>query len=295
MNVEKILITGGSGFLGGYLVKSALSEYQVLSTYFSNRSDYPDVQWLHLDLGRSEKIKDLIMQNRPQIVIHNAAMTNVDACEKQIEQTKIINIQACETISAACKTIGARILYISSDLVFDGDSPPYSENDVPKPISTYGLSKWQGELAVAANNPNHVIIRAAIIYGPTVLSGTSFSEQLRICWEKGEVTNLFTDQIRTPIFGGNIADAIIELSKTDYVGVLNLAGPERITRYKFALYLVDLLEFDKDLLNPVGMNDVRLTVKRPSDVSLKNDLVKKILKTRLLGCREGIECAYGAR
>ncbi len=290
---KKILITGGSGFLGGYLVKSAQFEYNVFATYLSNRPDYPNVKWLYLNLGKLEDIENVLIHNRPDLVIHNAAITDVDYCEKHPELTKLINISASKKISAVCNSIGSRIVYISSDLVFSGASPPYSESTEPEPLSNYGLSKWHGELATAATNPNHIIVRPSIMYGPPGIGGTSFSEKLRTSWKNGVVTNLFTDQIRTPIFGGNLADAIIELSQIDFAGILNLSGSEKINRYKFGLYLADCLKFDRDLVNPVKMADIKLTGKRPGDVSLNNDLAKKLLQTRLLDCREGIRNAYG--
>lgn len=291
---KKILITGGSGFLGGYLVKSAQFEYNVISTYFSNRPDYPDVNWLYLDLGNLADIKNVLIDHRPDLVIHNAAITNADYCEKHKELTELINISASKKISSVCHSIGSRIVYISSDLVFNGASAPYSESTEPEPLSCYGLSKLQGEKAIAAANPDHIIVRPSIMYGPAGIAGTSFSEKLITSWKNGIVTNLFTDQIRTPIFAGNLAGAIIELSQIDFTGILNLSGTERINRYKFGLYLTDYLKFDRDLVKPVKMADIKLAGKRPADVSLKNDLAKKLLKTRLLDAREGIRKAYAA-
>jgi dTDP-4-dehydrorhamnose reductase len=290
--MQTILITGGSGFLGGYLVKAAEKYFSVAATYFQNKPDYPAIHWLQVDFSTSSEIKLLLHKIQPDIVIHNAAMTNVDLCEKEQAKTRLVNIQANELLAMESKKTGTRVLYISTDLVFDGDAPPYSESSQPNPLSFYGWSKWQGELAVTANNPNHVIVRPAIMYGPPALLGTSFSEWMRLSWLNKQATKLFTDQYRTPIFAGNLAAAIIELAQSDFTGLIHLAGDERISRYQFGLCLTDYLKSDRKFVVPAGMNEVALTGKRPADVSLNIALARKLLKTEFLDCRNGIQAAY---
>ena len=290
--MKNILITGGSGFLGGYLVKSAHTSFKVFTTYFQNKPEYANASWVELDLSNKAEIEKIIKEIKPEVIIHNAALTNADFCEDNKESTKIINIEASEQLSKLGNKYNSRLLYISTDLVFDGDSPPYSENAEPNPLSFYGWSKWHGELATSANNPNSVIVRPAIMYGPPAILGTSFSEWMRKTWVNGQETKLFTDQYRTTIFGGNLAGAVIELAKTDFTGILHLAGSERINRYDFGIHLADRLNLNKNLLIQSKMSDVPLKGKRPADVSLNITLAKKILKTKFLDCKGGIEKAY---
>jgi dTDP-4-dehydrorhamnose reductase len=290
--MNNILITGGSGFLGGYLVKSAQTSYKVFTTYFKNKPNYPNINWIKIDLSNKDEIEKIIKKIRPDVIIHNAALTNADFCEENKESTKIINIDASEQLSKLGNKYNSRILYISTDLVFDGGSPPYSENAGPNPLSFYGWSKWQGELATSTNNPNSVIVRPAIMYGPPAILGTSFSEWMRKTWENGKETKLFIDQYRTTIFGGNLADAVIELAKTDFTGILHLAGSERINRYDFGIHLANQLNSNKHLLIKSKMSDVPLKGKRPADVSLNINLARSFLKTKFFNCKEGIEKAY---
>lgn len=289
--MKTILITGGSGFLGGYLVKSAQKFFHVYATYFQHKPNYPTINWINLDLSDKNEIEKII-NIKPEIIIHNAALTNADFCEDHQEQTKKININATAQLSKLSSKINARFLYISTDLVFDGDSPPYSENNQPNPLSFYGWSKWQGELVTAENNPNSVVVRPAIMFGPPAILGVSFSEWMRKTWENGKQTRLFSDQFRTTIFGGNLADAIIELAQTDFTGIFHLAGNERINRYDFGILLANQLNLDKNLLIPSKMSDVPLKGKRPADVSLDISLAKSLLKTKFWNCKDGIKMAY---
>jgi len=291
-NLKNILITGGSGFLGGYLVKAAQENFNVYATYWQNLPDFPEINWIKLDLSEFDKIQKVLEEINPDLIIHNAALTNVDFCEKNKEITKIVNIKASEELARVSKIINARIFYISTDLVFDGDDPPYSENAQPNPISFYGWSKWQAELVIVANNLNHVVIRPAIMYGPPAILGTSFSEWMRYSWINKKITNLFTDQCRTPIFAANLAEAVLELSQIDYRGIIHFAGSERINRFYFGNHLADQLSLTKNFIHATTMAEIRLPGKRPADVSLKIDKAQNILKTKFLDCREGIQNAY---
>ncbi len=288
-----ILVTGGSGFLGGYLVQQATRNgWSVVATYNQNRPDFPNVSWQQLDLLRHLKIKKLIFAVRPQIIIHTAALTNVDFCETHRSLTEQVNVQASVELAYASAQIGARFINVSTDLVFDGMRPPYSEEDPPNPVSHYGWSKWQGELAVAKSNPEAVIARTAIMYGPPAILGSSFSEWIRSSWIMRQPTRLFTDQYRTPIFAGDLASAILELAQSSFTGIVHLAGPERIDRYQFGIYLAKQLSVSTALLQPAALSQIALVGKRPADVSLRIDLATRLLKTKLHNCHRGIRLAY---
>jgi dTDP-4-dehydrorhamnose reductase len=292
MNKEKILITGGSGFLGGYLIRAAMNNFEVIATYCSNKPDFSRISWLPLDLTDTDRIKTAIAETDPAIIIHTAAMTNVDICENRKKRTNTVNIRATEAIAKTAATTGARIIYISTDLVFDGENPPYSEEDKPTPLSYYGWSKWQGEIAIAAANDNHVIVRPSIIYGPPAISGISFSDELKDSWNRGQTTKLFVDQFRSPIFAGNLASALIEIARADYKGTLHIGGSERVSRYEFGICLAEVFGKGAELILKSKMSEVNFTAKRPKDVSMNIKFAKSVLKTELYDCREGIKKAY---
>lgn len=288
----KILITGGSGFLGGYLIQEAYKQFDVTATYFKNFPLFDRCEWLKLSLSNQEEIERSIKNLQPNIIIHNAALSDVDYCEKEKDFAIEVNTKSSEQIARIANEIGARAIYISTDLVFDGTKAPYSETDRPMPLSHYAWSKWQGEEVTKASCKNHVIIRPAIMFGPPAIMGTSFSEWMINSWKARKPTMLFSDQYRTPIFAGNLAAAIIEISNTEFIGTLHIGGAESIARYHFGLLLSKHLESEINLVKQSTMTEVGLVGKRPTDVSLNIELAKKLLQTKLLDCKKGIQKAY---
>ena len=290
---RRLLITGGSGFLGGYLVLAALQgPWDVCATYFAHRPDFSRARWYPLDLNRPAQIVSLLQTVKPDVVVHTAALTNVDYCETHREEAERTNIQGSRILAQETARLGARLIYISTDLVFDGGSPPYSENGRPNPLSFYGWSKWQGELAVQKAGGCFVIVRPSILFGPPALLGTSFTEWMLSSWRRGKKTPLFTDQFRTPIWGRNLAEAVLEVALLEYTGILHIGGADRISRYEFGLKMAGLLGISHDRILPAKMADVNLAGPRPADVSLNTSLARRMLRTRLLPAEEGLRMAY---
>lgn len=290
--MEQVLITGGSGFLGGHLIKVMQNKYNVIATYFKNNPNYSRTFWRRLDLTLSEEIEQVFMEARPNIVIHNAAIADLDVCEGNPREAETVNLDATRIISDLCGTFNARLFYISTDQVFDGSGAPYKEDDRPNPINFYGWTKWQAELFISENNPRYVIVRAPIIYGPSALSGTSSSERVRKSLLAGRIVKLISNQIRTPIYAGNLAEAILELTEKKFTGIIHLAGSERISRYEFGVLLAEHLNLDRSLIKAIRQSDSELEAARPLNVSLNIRLAQSLLKTRFLNCREGIRNAY---
>lgn len=292
MSNTRVLITGGSSFLGGHIIKKAQGRFNVTATFHKNLPLHSDNKWLQLDLNQPSELEAKIYDSNPRIIIHNAACTDVDWCEQNKTEAEEVNVRSSRFISRLAKRIGARIIYVSTDLVFNGEDPPYDESASPTPMSHYGWSKWQGELAVSESNPDYVIVRPSIIYGPPAILGTSFSEWMIGTWKAGERTYLFADQYRTPVFAGNLAEAIVEFADNTFRGVVHIGGSERINRWDFGLRLSNHLGFEPALIEKSTMAKANLVGKRPADVSLTTDLAKGLVKTRLLDCSEGIRTAY---
>ncbi len=288
----RILITGGSSFLGGFLVKEAEKLFDVTATFYQNLPKYDSCHWRLLDLSNIDQIEKCLTGVQPKIILHNAAITNVDKSEKNKTYTLKINTHASKIIAQIANDMDTRVIYISTDLVFDGTEAPYGEDSTPAPLSHYGWSKWQGELAIKENCSDYCVIRPSIIFGPPAISGTSFSERMIHSWHKSKGTKLFSDQFRTPIYAGNLAAGIIEAAKFKFTGILHIGGSESIDRYRFGLLLAQHLGANTNNIEKSTMQDVQLTGKRPADVSLDITLAKKILNTRLYNCREGISKAY---
>jgi dTDP-4-dehydrorhamnose reductase len=289
-----ILITGGSGFLGGHLVLASSGWDPLIATFHLNApAARPGLCWEPLDLNVPGRAGDLVRSARPAVVIHAAAMSRPDECETDQAAAERVNFRSAEEIAAACSEIGARLIFISSDLVFDGAHAPYREGDPTCPVSVYGRTKRDAEEAVLSCAPDAAVVRPALIYGAPAIGGTSFSENLRRAWAAGRPTPLFVDQFRTMIEAGALARAVLELAEIGFRGILHVAGTERISRIGFGRRLAPRLGADAGLIRPVTMAEVHAAARRPADVSLDVTLARGILKTPLPDIAAGLSLAYG--
>lgn len=284
----KILISGGTGFLGGHLIQKAGRCWDTHGTFFQTEPTQAGAGWHGLDLHDLRSIADLLRRLRPKVVIHTAALANLDYCERHPDQADAINCRATETLARICAQDSIRLIFISTDMVYDGARGNYLESDAAMPISVYGRSKVAAESALAQQGGNFVVARVALNYGRPAAHGTSFSEWLDQRLRSGQKVPLFTDQFRSPILVANLADLLLELADNDFVGTVNLGGPERIDRYAFGQKYCQIFGLDSTLLQPLAMASLPQDAPRPRDVSMNTARAQQLLKTRLLDIEAGI-------
>ena len=285
----KILITGASGFLGGYLARAAQDEGELIGTYWEHPMAMPGVKMQQMNLTNLVAMAQFVRSIEPRIIIHSAALANLDACEAQKDLAWRTNVDAARMMAAVARELGSRLIHISTDMVFDGTKGNYQENDVPEPISYYGYSKRAAEEAVLRAYPEALVVRVALLYGLPMAGGNSFSAEIYHSLRAGQKVKVFTDQYRTPILAGNAAAAIMELTDQAHSGVLHLAGSERLSRAEFARELARQIGAEPHLLEKISMHEVKWLVPRPPDVSLNTSRIRQILQTPLLDCRTGIK------
>ena len=286
--MKKLLITGASGFLGGHIFSRAHSVFQCLGTYntYPTGNDIPN--WRNIDLCNFFDVFELLSEFQPEIIIHAAANSNLDECEKNPQKAQGANVEATAHLVSISKQFNARFIHVSTDMVFDGAGSLYQEDDETKPISVYGLTKLQAESAVQQIE-NAVIVRSALIYGRPAISGSCFSMWVESRLNAGKSVPLYVDQYRSPILVDNLAEILLELCESDFTGILHAGGSNRIDRFTFGKQMCDRVGFDPDLLDPVFMDDHAHTAARPRDVSLNINKAMSILKTRLLSTEEGLD------
>jgi dTDP-4-dehydrorhamnose reductase len=234
-----------------------------------------------------------VMDNvRPHVVIHCGAWSNLDQCEQQRESAFRINVEGTSVLADACAGSGVRLIFTSSDMVFDGERGNYDESDKTRPINFYGETKLLAEEKIQSICTDYVIVRVALVYGKPVTQGNSFSEKILSRFQKNTSMSLFRDQFRTPVWVQTVAEALLELADHSYSGVLHVAGSEKVDRYKFGLTLAEIRQYSSNLCKPVCMSELQTTAPRPKDVSLNISLAKQILKTCFIGYREGLAHDY---
>lgn len=283
----KFLVTGSAGLVGRQVVKDlSKSTDQIYSCYHNTKPEYGIPT--QIDLANPENIIKIVENIKPDVIIHLAAMTNVDQCETEKELALKINAKATEIISKQAAKQRAFFVYVSTDYVFDGKKGMKKENDLTNPIGYYGKSKLEGENAVRDLASSWCIARTSTPFGihPQRKSFALFViENLKA---KKEI-NTVTDQYTSPTYVPNLSKMIIEIATRQIVGVMHVAGATRISRYEMAEMIADKLNLDKKLLRATTIDEMDWKAKRPQDSSLDVSKATSILKEKPLGIEQSID------
>jgi len=284
--MDKILITGGSGLLGSNLAFSAPKRFDTYLICHESRVEIDGCTSFALDLRESDATAKKVREIKPDCIIHCAALTNVDYCETHQEEAEALNVDATRNLAAVSSEIGCKLIYISTDSVFDGEKGMYTEQDMPNPLNVYARTKLDGE-SVAMECDNHTVARTNI-YGWNAQEKLSIAEWFLKNLREGREISGFTDIYFTPILVNNLADALLELYDKDKSGLYHIAGSERINKYDFGLRLAGVFGLDQSLIQSATSDEIKLTAKRPKDMSLDVGKAEKELNTPLLGVEDGL-------
>ena len=222
----KILITGAKGRLGSLLVDQLRASHDVVGL---GRSE--------LDITNFEAVKAIMHEHQPDLVIHPAAWTDVNGCAENPEKAIVINGFGTQNLAVATAQVGAGILYVSSNEVFDGKSIlPYREYDRTQPINPYGYSKWVGEEAVQTLNPKHYIVRTAWLFAH---GGRNFIHAILGAVEADKPLRVVINEVANPTYTNDVAEAIAKLIKTERYGIYHFVNDGFCSRWDFARYVLD--------------------------------------------------------
>jgi len=283
--MKRLLATGAGGLLGSEIVESAEGRYVVYPTH-ATRSLFSNS--LRMDITDKSEVKHAFNKVRPDIVIHTAALTNVDKCETDKNYALKVNTEGTKILAEACNLVNAKIVYVSTDYVFDGEKGLYTEEDEPNPINHYGLTKLMGEKHAATLCESFVILRTSVLYGVHP-EKPNFAKWVISTLKEGKPLNVVEDHYNSPTFAENLAKVILEIVDKGLKGLFHTSGGERISRYRFALKIAETFNFNARLIKPIKMNELKAwTVKRPKDSSLCVDKIKKQIDTKILDTTQGL-------
>lgn len=284
----KLLVTGASGLLGTRICQiGSKQNYRVYSVHSQHvpQSGTP----IKLDITDGIAVKKAFAKIRPDAVVHAAALSDVDKCEREKELAWKINAEATSTIAQLCHTHNCFLVYVSTDYVFNGEQGNYKETDPTDPIDYYGLTKLKGEEHVKQSDTQHCIARTSVIYGSNPAAGkANFALWVIEKLKKQEETKTATDQWNSPTLNTNLADMILEIVEKGLAGTFHLAGATRLSRYEFAQKIAQTFNLDSNLLKPVSSKEMPWFAKRPRDSSLNIDKPNQTLTNKPLHISEAL-------
>lgn len=282
--VEKILIIGAAGLIG-----SALCE--ILSrrgyTIWGIDKELLRSNLIFADITKRETLENLFLKIDPDVIMLTAALSYVDYCEQYPEESKIVNIQGLKNVLNYINTDKKKIVFFSSDYIFDGLYGPYSEDDEPNPICVYGKHKLMGETLVKERTENHLIIRTTWVYGPEI-KGKNFALSLIRKLRNNEKVKVPVDQIGCPTYAINLTEVIEELVRKNKCGTYNIVGADILDRFNYSLNICNEFGLNKSLIIPVKTEYLNQKARRPLKAGLKIDKVKSEIETKILGVKEGL-------
>lgn len=278
------LIIGGSGQVGEHLLcVLGKQKVPILGTYYK----HPLPKMEQLDIQEKNDVQKKIIDLQPSTIYMPASTTNVDSCEQNPEASYQINVFGVRNVIEAANEVGAKLVYFSSDYIFDGLSGPYTEDDMPNPISAYGRQKLMAEHAIFLQAKDFLIIRTTVVYG-WEMQGKNFVYRLINSLQKGQSVSVPTDQIGSPTYAPNLALAVAELVNAGVNGVFNLAGSQIVSRYEFACEAARAFNLDEHLIRPVTTNELGQFAARPMMAGMIISKAESVLKTRLVSYKEGL-------
>jgi dTDP-4-dehydrorhamnose reductase len=274
-----ILITGSNGLLGSSLVKH-LSDVGV--RFYG--VDVGPCTNQHLgahgyescDLSDKRAAVDLIERVRPRVIVHGAAMTAVDLCETEREKAWRINVEATATLANAATATAAKIVYVSTDYVFDGRSGPYGEASPLSPLGVYAATKAAGELAVRTQAKDWAIARTSVPFGPFSHVKKDFVRWLRDELAASKPVRIVTDQISNPTYAPDLARMIAQIVDTDFRGVLHTSGATSVSRFDFGVEIARVFGLDASLIAPIRTSELQQAAPRPLAAAMCVDKAEQL-------------------
>jgi dTDP-4-dehydrorhamnose reductase len=290
---KKILITGSNGLLGQKLVELLVSNpsFETIATAKgANRLPFRNgYSYLEMDITDAEEVDRVLGQVRPDVIVHTAAMTNADQCETEKDTCWKLNVSSVEILIAACRKYGVFLEHLSTDFVFDGTSGPYSEDDLPNPVSFYGWSKYAAEKALISSDINWAIARTVLVYGIAHdMSRSNIILWVKKSLEEGKAIKVVTDQFRTPTLAEDLAKGCLLIAEKEARGIFHISGKDFLTPYEMALATADYFSLDKSLISPTDASTFSQPARRPPRTGFDLTKSRNILGYEPHTFREGI-------
>jgi len=264
----KILITGSNGLLGQKLVHALHADKSVtLIATARGENRLKAVQgftYAAMDITDAKSVQQVIGQFKPEVVIHTAAMTQVDDCEDQQELCWAMNVTAVAHLVKACSGVGAHLVHLSTDFIFDGVDGPYLETASPNPLSFYGKSKLAAEKLLQESKLSWSILRTVLVFGVVEdMSRSNIVLWAKSALEKKQQLNIVNDQFRTPTLAEDLAQGCILAAKQKAQGIYNISGSDYMSVEELVRRVARYFGLDESYIHPVSSATLNQKAARP--------------------------------
>lgn len=270
--MRRLLICGSNGLLGQHLalLLGGQTEYEVLNTshHRSFVFDHRLFDYTQLDLRRASDVKSLVSSYQPDTIINAAGATNVDWCETNREDAWAVNVVGVEHLAEAARKVGAALIHVSTDYVFDGKTGGYREEDKPNPVNYYGKTKLAGENAVRTAGIPFAIVRTVVLYGSGLQVKPNFALWVLASLKGGTKIRCVDDQISAPTYVSDLAHGILKIAELGKKGIFHITGSEVVSRYEFARRIAEIFGLDPGLIDRIRTSDLAQRAARPMNTTM---------------------------
>jgi len=286
----KIIITGGTGLLGKSLIETQNFSTEITATYIGayTMEDRFGIKYIKLDIRDSEGYERLFREIKPDVVVHTAGVGSPDYAELHRKETWEINVGGTMNVLSLCREYQSKLVFISSNGIYDGEKAPYGEEDEPKPINYYGELKFEVEKNLKNCSIPCAIVRPILMYGWNhPFERPNIATYALSLMRQGSPVFVYDDVFVTPLYSRECGKAIWGIIEKGQYSVFNIAGAERTSIYQMIKKLAALYEFDDELVKPVKQGFFHELTKRPRDTSFKTGKMQALLGLRPLTLEEG--------
>jgi dTDP-4-dehydrorhamnose reductase len=291
MKKSKLLVLGGSGLVGSSFINTSKTDYDIIFSYNTNKIKIPNTQSFQIDLFDNDKIKKIIKNYNPDIVLHTIAHSSVDLCETDHSIADRLHVDATNQIANTCASVNSKLIFLSTDAVFEGQlNKKYSETDIPNPINYYGKTKLDAEKIVLNASSNNVVLRTSVIYGWHKKS--RFTNWILSYLKDNRIVDPFSDQFNTPTLIDDLIQVILKILDKDISGLYHATGKTCLNRYQFAMLLAEKFSYDVSLIHSVTKLEKKQNAPRSISTCLDSTKLENLLNFSFSDISTGINFIF---
>ncbi|HLS27565.1 MAG TPA: SDR family oxidoreductase [Opitutales bacterium] len=288
-----VYLTGATGLAGAAIAEAfARRGHKVVGVAFQSEATSPAVsEWLRFDLGNEDEVIHSLLDRFPDVIVNAAAISSPAACDEDPEKSRQVNVKLPIALARIAHHLSARLIHLSTDMVFDGKKGHYRPDSPTAPTSLYGEQKLEAEKEVLNRAPEFAtVIRTTLLMGDSPGGRRSVHEKLFESWASGKKTPLFVDELRQPCLAENLAEVVLEIAeRNDLLGIYHWAGAEELSRFEIGQRILEHFKLPSDLIERASLRDDAKFADRPADLTLDTSALTGKLKTRPLPFDEQLQ------